>query len=675
MLYELLTGRLPFEGETALQVLMRHVQEPPPPPSQFGPIHPELERLVLRTLAKKPADRPSTARDVADELLLLLGDIEAHSVERWQRFSTAPTSPPPPPPRESVPPTANPAPIDEAGLQPSATPGDLPSERAYTEPVEAPPRLDTNIPRPPRPAPRRGTQRLAHPFVGKVLAGRFEVRSLVREGSVSQIFTGVSEQEPRHVAIKVLNPEHASEDEVAQRFVRAGEAASHFRHPNIVRTHLAAVEEGLPFVVMELLFGDDLSGRIRQRGSLSQDAAVHIAVQTCKALAHAHQLGIVHRDLKPENLMLCRQPSDPSREIVKVIDFGTAKIFDENSKLIPPGGARGRQIVTRVGALIGSPAYISPEQARSGPTDARSDIYSLGVVLYELLTGRTPFAGQRPIELVAQHLNDAPPPPSTFAPVPRELERIVLRCLEKSPDDRPQSAIELAAHLETALYDIAKAAVSERMMRWRRRVSPLPAELMPVALAAISASSPTIAAVSEASVPPTQLAAGHLEPTASPATEQPAQRSASTSSPPVDPEALAPESHAPRLDASARALATTVLAPASARPHSVPPAPLSTAPASLTSGAASALPPPQSFPPQSLPPQSLPPQSLPPQSLPPQSLPPRVSEEAAHDRSSSLASRDAADIARLSRLVTVLGAVLAVTLVALGVVVFLLLRR
>jgi serine/threonine-protein kinase len=220
---------------------------------------------------------------------------------------------------------------------------------------------------------------------------------------------------------------------------------------------------------MELLFGDDLSARIKQRGAVTQDAAIAIVVQVCKALEHAHQQGVVHRDIKPENIMVCRQPDSPAREIVKVLDFGTAKIFDAKAQIeLQSDSTSVRAQLTRVGSLVGTPAYMSPEQGRAEAVDARSDIYSVGVLLFELLCGRTPFLGETPLQIVARHVHEAPPAPSSLVAIPRELERIVLRCLEKSPAHRPQSASELAALLETALPNVMRTTGRGADERWRR---------------------------------------------------------------------------------------------------------------------------------------------------------------------------------------------------------------
>jgi serine/threonine-protein kinase len=484
LLYELLTGRLPFEGQTALQIIARHVREAPPAPSTFAPVHPDLERLVMRLLAKKPQDRPSTARDVADELLLLLGELEAPSSQRWQYYDSNSlayaAAPPEPAPRPSVPPPSREAPKSAAGVD--STLRSAVEDQANLRQLRRTLHMDVpNVQKAVEAATRPAPARPVHPLVGRVLGGSFQVSSLMREGSVSQIFAGLSNQEPQHVAIKILNPEHARDAEVVRRFIREGQAAMRLTHPNIVRTVFASEDQGIPFFVMELLFGDDLSARIKQRGAYSQDASVAIAVQLCKALEHAHQMGIVHRDIKPENIMVCRQPSDPAREVVKVLDFGTAKIFDAKSgAALPSENTSVRSQLTRVGALVGSPMYMSPEQGRAEPVDARSDLYSVGVVLYELLCGRTPFQGETPLQIVARHVHETPPPLSSLASVPRELERIVMRCLEKSPANRPQSAIELAALLETALPDVTRSTGGNSAERWKRRsmrgMAPEPAQ-------------------------------------------------------------------------------------------------------------------------------------------------------------------------------------------------------
>jgi serine/threonine-protein kinase len=181
--------------------------------------------------------------------------------------------------------------------------------------------------------------------------------------------------------------------------------------------------------------------------------AVQIVIQVCRALSAAHQQSIVHRDLKPDNIMLVRVPSDAEQvvvglgpsDFVKVLDFGIAKILDDE------GGERGgdpraepitqeKSMLTRVGTIVGTPAYMAPEQGRAEPVDARTDIYACGVLLYELITGRVPFTGETPMQVVMRHVNEPARPPSDHGPINAELERLIMRALAKYPSERQQSA-------------------------------------------------------------------------------------------------------------------------------------------------------------------------------------------------------------------------------------------
>ncbi|MFN8657162.1 MAG: protein kinase [Candidatus Obscuribacterales bacterium] len=274
--------------------------------------------------------------------------------------------------------------------------------------------------------------------VAKLLGERYEVIALIGQGGMGSVYKVRDVQLDKLFAVKVLNA-HLVEDQAAyKRFEQEAKAASELTHANVVALYqFSRSETGAPFIVMDYLDGQDLSTVIKSEGYLDVPRALDIGIQAAEALAHAHMKGIVHRDIKPSNIFLLKTPG--GMDYVKLVDFGIAKVA---------GNEQAGQHLTQTGEVFGSPLYMSPEQCLGNKLDARSDIYSLGCVLHEALTGKPPFAGQNPIKTILSHINDAPIAVSKAGSQANEdLEKIVLRCLEKEPANRYQSADDLAFDL------------------------------------------------------------------------------------------------------------------------------------------------------------------------------------------------------------------------------------
>ncbi len=285
------------------------------------------------------------------------------------------------------------------------------------------------------------SQRLIAPSTairaGEVLGDRYRVLERLGKGGMGEVHLAEHIAIGRRVAVKTLSGDFRERPELARRFLQEARTASRVRHPNIVDiTDFGHTDLGAPFFVMELLEGEELKVLLRREKTLSWDRVCSIGIQICAALTAAHTQGVVHRDMKPDNVFLIRQDD---AELVKVLDFGIAKITDEDT-----GDA------TRTGVLLGTPHYMSPEQAQDDPLDARSDIYSMGVLLFRMATGRVPFRGKSFMKVLGMHMQQPPPNPSDFAPegsLSAEGEALILKCLAKDPADRYQSAEDLAAAL------------------------------------------------------------------------------------------------------------------------------------------------------------------------------------------------------------------------------------
>jgi serine/threonine-protein kinase len=265
--------------------------------------------------------------------------------------------------------------------------------------------------------------------------------------------------EERDVALKLLHPALIDDDLAVARFRREAKAAHRFRHPGAVHVFDWGIHEQVPFIAMELVEGEDLFELLERRGKLSQLSAIGIACQLCDVLDAAHSMGFVHRDLKPENIMVLatKDASDPLR--IKVLDFGVVKFLPQ-----PPGPPEsspeaadfdsdgppdsGRASLTDLGTTVGTPTHMAPEQARGDEIDTRADLYTCGILLFEMCTGELPFFSPNPLEVARMQARDAPPHPGEFLPeIHPELETVILRCLEKNPADRWQTARELGRQL------------------------------------------------------------------------------------------------------------------------------------------------------------------------------------------------------------------------------------
>src|SRR5215831_9126459 len=279
-----------------------------------------------------------------------------------------------------------------------------------------------------------------------VIDGKYRLEQLIAHGGMGSVYRAVHQQLERPVAIKILRAEFLADRVIAERFNREARAVAKLKHPNIVAIYdFGSMPNGGAYLVMELIEGWSLREEMRTHsaghGQMGAQRAVMILSQVCAGIEAAHRHGIIHRDLKPDNVMI--EATAESAERVLVLDFGIAKLKDRD---------QGMQGITDENTVIGTPNYISPEQCTGQTVDARSDIYSLGVILYEMLTGRTPFASQDTASVLLRHLQEPPAPPSRFrAGLSRELELSVLRALAKNPSHRFSSAAQFAEHLSSAV--------------------------------------------------------------------------------------------------------------------------------------------------------------------------------------------------------------------------------
>ncbi len=294
------------------------------------------------------------------------------------------------------------------------------------------------------------------PMVGRTLEGRYTIIAKLGSGSMGTVYRAKQHAMGREVAIKILRGDRAIDETAKARFMREARANSLLASPNTVTVFdFGQSESGEFYLAMELLEGESLGQRLTRVGRLPIPLAVDAARQALRSLSEAHAKGIIHRDLKPDNLFFARvmtsaygsAPGEGHEEIVKVLDFGIAKMLKGDDE---PMGV----VETQAGTVFGTPRYMSPEQAQGKPLDARTDLYSLGVIVYQMLTGRPPFTDNDAVVVMARHIKSVPKRLNEANPeanIPKELEDVVMRALSKDPADRQASADILAGELLAAL--------------------------------------------------------------------------------------------------------------------------------------------------------------------------------------------------------------------------------
>jgi serine/threonine-protein kinase len=287
--------------------------------------------------------------------------------------------------------------------------------------------------------PGAATDAALDPMLGRVIDGRYRILSKLGQGGMGSVYRVEHLAMGKHAAMKLLHPALTHDIETGRRFRREAEAVSRLSHSNIVAVFDFGESKGFMYLVMELVRGEDLGQIIRRDGPLPFERIRPILLQVCDALSDAHDAGVVHRDLKPENLLVTR--ARDGHDVVKVLDFGLAKLRDSEEL---------NQVTAR-GSLVGTPFYMSPEQIRGDDLDARSDLYSLGAVMYRLLTGEHPFTGATPVAVLTQHLTEELDKPSQRRPdlaITPEVDALVMKAMAKDRDQRWKSADELHAAIE-----------------------------------------------------------------------------------------------------------------------------------------------------------------------------------------------------------------------------------
>ncbi|MFD0571484.1 protein kinase [Kitasatospora gansuensis] len=294
-------------------------------------------------------------------------------------------------------------------------------------------------------------------MIGRALNGRYELGEILGVGGMATVYRGHDHQLGRPVAVKVLNGGLADDPRFGERFGQEAQHAARLHHPRIVTVFDSGVDQGSPYIVMELVHGRPLSQLIAETTWLPVERAVGIAAAVCEALEVAHAAGLVHRDIKPGNIMITHEGG------VKVVDFGIARASSSGAQL------------TQTAAVLGTAGYLSPEQATASPLDGRSDLYAVGCVLTEMLTGEPPFTADTSVAVAFRHVTEQPAPPSYRRPgLPPVLDTAVLRLLAKNPADRPADAAAARAELLAAVPVFTPADRTSELLAETRAMPPVP---------------------------------------------------------------------------------------------------------------------------------------------------------------------------------------------------------
>ena len=339
------------------------------------------------------------------------------------------------------------------------------------------------------------------PMIGSLAAGRYRVLKLLGEGGMGQVYLAEHVAIEKRVALKVLRAEYASKGDIVTRFQQEAISASRIKHPNVLDVFdFGQLENGCFFLAMEFLEGNDLADELTRRRVMSAASGIRIAMQICRALAAAHANGVVHRDMKPENVFL--QRTADGEEIVKIVDFGIAQLRSKDAAVVET-----KRRLTRTGMIFGTPEYMAPEQAGGKHADLRSDIYSVGIIMYEMFTGAVPFTGETFLGVLAKHLSD--PTPSMHAVYPEisisaSLQDVIMRALAKDPNARYQTMLELAQGISASTdaaalgYRPALNPASEHPISYAPHAAGTPTHQQFMPSAAPSTSPPPVVAIHRA---------------------------------------------------------------------------------------------------------------------------------------------------------------------------------